>query len=181
MFSKPNPNPSKTPQAAGAPAPSTPQPPTLRPGGPAPEPPVEPKAATARSPRGSSLIAADMTLEGNISGGGEIQIDGTVKGEVRVERVTVGESGEVDGGIYAEAVEIRGKVSGSVAARQVRLHGACDVDADIHHEQLAMEPGASFQGRSLRLQRAAPAGAAPGAPLARAPEIQGKSPAGSVS
>ncbi|MFI4973375.1 MAG: polymer-forming cytoskeletal protein [Caulobacterales bacterium] len=98
-------------------------------------------------------MANDMTLEGNITGGGEIQIDGTIKGDVRVERVTVGDTGVVEGGIYAEAVEVRGKVSGSITAKQVRLYGACHVDGDITHEQLAMETGAFFQGRSLRLQR----------------------------
>jgi cytoskeletal protein CcmA (bactofilin family) len=30
------------------------------------------------------------------------------------------------------------------------------VEGDITHEQLAIETGAFFQGRSLRLQRAAP-------------------------
>jgi cytoskeletal protein CcmA (bactofilin family) len=50
---------------------------------------------------------------------------------------------------------VRGKVSGSITAKQVRLYGACHVDGDITHEQLAMETGAFFQGRSLRLQRPA--------------------------
>jgi cytoskeletal protein CcmA (bactofilin family) len=107
-----------------------------------------------------------MTLEGNISGGGEIQVDGVIKGDVRVERVTVGDGGQVDGGIYAEAVEVRGKVSGSITAKQVRLYGACHVDGDITHEQLAMETGAFFQGRSLRLQRPAAAQPQPAAPVA---------------
>jgi len=101
----------------------------------------------------ASLIANDMTLEGNITGGGELQVDGTIKGDVRVERVTIGDTGQVDGGVFAEAVEVRGKVSGSITAKQVRLYGACHVDGDITHEQLAMETGAFFQGRSLRLQR----------------------------
>jgi cytoskeletal protein CcmA (bactofilin family) len=103
----------------------------------------------------ASLVANDMTLEGNITGGGELQVDGVIKGDVRVERVTIGDGGQVDGGIYAEAVEVRGKVSGSITAKQVRLYGACHVDGDITHEQLAMETGAFFQGRSLRLQRPA--------------------------
>jgi cytoskeletal protein CcmA (bactofilin family) len=102
-----------------------------------------------------------MILEGNISGGGEIQIDGVIKGDVRIEHVTVGDGGQVEGGIYAEAVEVRGRVSGSITAKQVRLYGACHVDGDITHEQLAMETGAFFQGRSLRLQRPAPAASAP--------------------
>jgi cytoskeletal protein CcmA (bactofilin family) len=84
-----------------------------------------------------------------------------VKGDIRVEHVTVGDGGTVEGGIYAEAVEVRGKVSGSITAKQVRLYGACQVDGDITHEQLAMETGAFFQGRSLRLQRPAAAAAAP--------------------
>jgi cytoskeletal protein CcmA (bactofilin family) len=106
-----------------------------------------------------------MLLEGDISGGGEIQVEGTIKGDIRVEHVTVGDGGTVEGGIYAEAVEVRGKVSGSITAKQVRLYGACQVDGDITHEQLAMETGAFFQGRSLRLQRqATPAAAAHVAP-----------------
>lgn len=114
----------------------------------------------------ASLIANDMTLEGNISGGGELQVDGAIKGDVRVERVTIGDGGHVDGGVYAEAVEVRGRVSGSITAKQVRLHGACHVEGDITHEQLAMETGAFFQGRSLRLQRP-PAAPQPAVPAPR--------------
>jgi cytoskeletal protein CcmA (bactofilin family) len=121
-----------------------------------------PRNAAPRLPKGSSIIGGDMVLEGDISGGGEIQVEGTVKGDIRVEHVTVGDGGVVEGGIYAEAVEVRGKVSGSITAKQVRLYGACNVDGDITHEQLAMETGAFFQGRSLRLQRQA-AGASPAA------------------
>jgi cytoskeletal protein CcmA (bactofilin family) len=118
---------------------------------------TEPAArpAAARAQKMASLIANDTILEGNVVGGGELQVDGVIKGDVRVERVTIGDSGQVDGGIYAEAVEVRGKVSGSITAKQVRLYGACHVDGDITHEQLAMETGAFFQGRSLRLQRPA--------------------------
>ena len=155
MFSKPASNTPPTPQPAtpGAPqpTPATAAPAPMSQPEPAPRPPV------ARGAKITSLVASDMVLEGNISGAGEIQIDGTVKGDVRVEHVTIGDGGQVDGGVYAEAVEVRGKVSGSITAKQVRLYGACHVDGDITHEQLAMETGAFFQGRSLRLQRPAQA------------------------
>ena len=161
MFSKPASNTPPTPQpATPASAPTS----SLASAAPTPTPQPEaaPRPAPARANRAASLVAADMILEGNISGAGEIQIDGTVKGDVRVEHVTVGDGGQVDGGIYAEAVEVRGKVSGSITAKQVRLYGACHVDGDITHEQLAMETGAFFQGRSLRLQRPAqPASVSP--------------------
>lgn len=105
----------------------------------------------------SSLIAGDMTLEGNITGGGDLQIDGTIKGDVRVERVTVSESGQVEGGIFAEAVEVRGKVGGSISAKEVKLYDGCKMDGDITHERLSVESGASFQGKSMRLKPAAAA------------------------
>ena len=119
---------------------------------------------------GSTTIGADTVLEGNISGGGEILVDGTIKGDVRIDQVTIGSGGGVEGGVYAEVVEVRGRVSGAITAKQVRLYDACHVDGDITHEQLAMESGAFFQGRSLRLQRQAPA--VPAAATAR-PEPAG--------
>lgn len=151
MFSKPSSNPAQPTNPTATPAPSAATAPTSA----APAPQADAPRPAARPQKGASLIAADMSLEGNISGGGEIHIDGNVKGDVRVEHVTVGDGGQVDGGIYAEAVEVRGKVVGSITAKQVRLYGACHVDGDITHEQLAMETGAFFQGRSLRLQRPA--------------------------
>lgn len=128
-----------------------------------------------KGPRAASLISSDMKIEGSVSCEGELQIDGNVKGDVRVARLTIGEHGEIEGSVVAESVECRGRVIGSVQAKQVRLHAQSHVDGDITHEQLAMEAGAFFQGRSLRLQRpaapkpaAAPGFAAPASPSANA-------------
>ena len=46
---------------------------------------------------------------------------------------------------------------GAVTAQAVRLYGTARIDGDITHEQLAMETGAQFQGRSLKFRRPAPA------------------------
>lgn len=122
-------------------------------------------------PKVASLLSADLTIEGNIVGEGELQIDGVVKGDVRVGRLTVGETGHVEGAVYAEAVEVRGRVIGSITSKQVRLYGTSYVDGDITHEQLAMETGAFFQGRSLKFQRPAPVQAATPAPV-QTPQAQ---------
>jgi cytoskeletal protein CcmA (bactofilin family) len=144
MFSKPQ-NPTPTPPSGANGGASTASEPEVRHAAPAP---------TAK--QGTSLICGDLKIEGSITGGAEVQIDGQITGDVRVERVLIGESGHVEGGVYAEAVEVRGRISGSITAKLVRLHGAAHVEGDITHEQLAIETGAFFQGRSLRLQRPAP-------------------------
>jgi cytoskeletal protein CcmA (bactofilin family) len=112
--------------------------------------------ATRRAPpKVASLISPDITIEGGVTGDGELQIDGVVRGDVRVARLTVGETGHVEGSVYAEAVEVRGRIVGAITAKQVRLYGTSYIDGDITHEQLAMETGAFFQGRSLKFQRPA--------------------------
>ena len=131
----------------------------------APEPIASQVAIEAprAKPRVASLISSGISIDGGVTGDGELQIDGIVRGDVRVGRLTVGETGHIEGSVYAEAAEVRGRIVGSVTAKQVRLYGTSYVDGDITHEQLAMETGAFFQGRSLKFQRppAAPAAPAP--------------------
>ena len=121
------------------------------------EPPQEPMAATAprRANKIPSVIAEDIVIEGAISGEGELHIDGTVKGDVRVARLSLGETGRIEGSATADVVEARGHIVGSVTAKQIRLFAGASVDGDLTHEQLAIEIGASFQGRSLKFKRPA--------------------------
>jgi len=101
----------------------------------------------------ASLIAEGTTIDGGVSGDCQLQVDGIVKGDVAVTSLSVGESGKIEGSSKAELVEVRGRVVGSITAKQVKLLAGCDVEGDIAHEQLIIEPGAVFQGRSLRHQR----------------------------
>lgn len=104
-----------------------------------------------RKPIACSLIAENVSLVGDVATDGEIQLDGAVRGDLRVGRLSIGETGQVEGAIAAETVEIRGRVAGTISARAVKLYASAQVDGDITHAQLAIEPGARFAGRSLRL------------------------------
>ncbi|WP_304170003.1 polymer-forming cytoskeletal protein [Phenylobacterium aquaticum] len=115
--------------------------------------PTDPAAARKIAPKAASLISENLVIEGGVTGEGEVQIDGVVRGDVRVGKLTVGETGHIEGNVYAEAVEARGRIIGGITSKQVRLYGTAYIDGDITHEQLAMETGAFFQGRSLKFQR----------------------------
>jgi cytoskeletal protein CcmA (bactofilin family) len=106
-----------------------------------------------RGPKVASLIAEELVIDGGLSGEVELHVDGTVRGDVKVARLTIGETGCIEGAVEAESVDCRGRVVGSITAGQVRLYGAAHVDGDITHDQLTMETGAFFQGRSLKLPR----------------------------
>lgn len=113
------------------------------------------------SPRGLSTLSSDLQFEGNISGGGDLQIDGAIKGDVRVGRLIVGETGAVEGNVSADYVEVRGRIVGAVSGKQVKLVATAYLDGDITAEQLSIDIGAYFQGRVLQGRRDAPAAARP--------------------
>ena len=111
---------------------------------------------SARKAIACSLIAENVSVKGDIASDGDVQLDGAVHGDLRVGHLTIGETGQVEGAISAEAVEIRGLVVGTVTAKVVRLYATARVDGDITHTQLAIDAGAQFVGRSVKLVPALP-------------------------
>jgi cytoskeletal protein CcmA (bactofilin family) len=87
-----------------------------------------------------------MAIQGSLSSGGDMQIDGRVEGDIRSAGLVIGETAEVHGEIYAEDVTIRGKVTGRIRARKVLLAATSRVEGDILHEAFAVESGAFFEG-----------------------------------
>jgi cytoskeletal protein CcmA (bactofilin family) len=109
-------------------------------------------AAPAR-PAGSaaaSVIAPDLLIKGGIEGRGEIQLQGKAWGDVKVERLMVGEAATLEGSVEAIVVEVRGHVTGSISARQVKLHPSAKVEGDITYDQLSIDNGAFFEGRCIK-------------------------------
>ncbi len=107
-----------------------------------------------------SIISPDLKIVGDLKSDGEIQIDGTVKGDIKGHMLTVGEQGKVDGSTVAETVRIFGTVNGRVQAKTVRLDKNARVTADITHETLTIEAGAYFEGKVQSLKGASSGGAA---------------------
>ncbi|MEE8533942.1 MAG: polymer-forming cytoskeletal protein, partial [Alphaproteobacteria bacterium] len=61
-----------------------------------------------------SVISADLKLIGNVHSAGDVQVDGTIEGDINSRSLTVGEGARIDGSITADHVRICGSVSGQV-------------------------------------------------------------------
>jgi cytoskeletal protein CcmA (bactofilin family) len=117
-------------------------------------------AARRTAAKPASILSADLLFEGNISGDGELVVDGAVKGDIHVARLIIGERAHVEGTIRGGIIEVRGTVNGNIEGKAVRLLESAHVEGDITHEQLSIDVGAFFQGRCQQF-RPAPAQAAP--------------------
>ena len=120
---------------------------------PAPTPqPMADNAARRATTKPASLLAADLVFEGNISGDGELMVDGAVKGDIHVARLVIGEHAHVEGTIRGGQIEVRGHVHGNIEGKAVRLLETAHVEGDITHEQLSIDVGAFFQGRCAQFR-----------------------------
>ena len=93
---------------------------------------------------------SDLVINGHISGKGELLIDGTVNGNVNMTRLTIGTAGHIIGNLEADSIEVHGRVIGNIFAREVKLFAEAFVEGDVSFDQLAIDPGAYFQGRCLQ-------------------------------
>ena len=97
-----------------------------------------------------SLIGKGIIVEGELTGGDDLRIDGTVKGAIQSRgEVVVATGGRVEATISAHSIVIQGHVEGDVQAEETVnvqtegvLVGNCRARAIQIHE------GARFEGRS---------------------------------
>lgn len=118
-------------------------------------PAAEAAAKTTPLPVGNktnppSIISSELTLNGNLTSTGEVQIDGTVDGNVTSRSLTVGEQGAINGAVSADTVRVCGAISGEITARSVILAKTARVEGDVIHETLTMESGAFLDGQVRR-------------------------------
>ncbi|MEY8840448.1 polymer-forming cytoskeletal protein [Cribrihabitans sp. XS_ASV171] len=107
-----------------------------------------PSAPKAKPP--ASVLSSDLHITGNLKTTGDIQVEGTVEGDIRAHLLTIGESATIKGEVTADDVVINGRIVGRVRGLKVRLTSTARVEGDIIHKTIAIESGAHFEGSVQR-------------------------------
>ena len=96
-----------------------------------------------------SVVAAGMTLDGDSETEGSLQIDGTVRGNVRAGKsVVISEFGVVNGSIHTLDAVIAGTVLGGVYAESnLELQASSRISGEIQAPRMQVEDGAALQGQ----------------------------------
>ena len=87
---------------------------------------------------------------GSVTAEGLVELNGQVEGEIHCMSLIVSRQAQVVGTIQAERVVVDGSVEGPIRGGQVILKSQARVVGDIHHQYLAIERGALFDGRSVQ-------------------------------
>jgi len=118
-----------------------------------------PSAPKAKPP--ASTLSADLVVTGNMKTTGDIQVEGTVEGDIRAHLLTVGEGATIKGEVVADDVVVNGRIVGRVRGLKVRLTSTARVEGDIIHKTIAIESGAHFEGSVQRQDDPLSTGGAP--------------------
>lgn len=107
-----------------------------------------------------SFIGSEVTVTGNVSGGGDLHIDGGIEGDIACNTLILGASGRVKGNIAADKATLAGTVGGTVSARTLIIEKGARITGDLAYESITIETGAEVDGRLCRRAEAARAPAA---------------------
>lgn len=108
------------------------------------------KASAPKAKPPASVLSSDLHVTGNMKTTGDIQVEGTVEGDIRAHLLTIGETATIKGEVVADDVVVNGRIVGRVRGLKVRLTSTARVEGDIIHKTIAIESGAHFEGSVQR-------------------------------
>lgn len=102
----------------------------------------------ARSGTSESVIGADLSIEGSITGAGSVRLAGRFTGDVTVDGMVTIESGaKLAGGVRAASVTIAGELEGNIIkAARVDVLASGVLMGDLKADTLTLAAGARLRG-----------------------------------
>jgi len=98
----------------------------------------------------TSILSKEVTIEGDIQGNENLQVEGTFKGSINLSGdIYIGLTGVLEADVEADNVVIHGQVSGNVTARkQLQIQASGKLLGDCTARSIEIKEGALFEGRS---------------------------------
>jgi cytoskeletal protein CcmA (bactofilin family) len=94
-----------------------------------------------------SFIGPEVTIKGNVTGNGDIHLDGTVDGDLTCNSLILGKGGRIRGNISAQKAVLGGAVEGTVDAETLVVEKSAKITGDLSYDTVSMENGAQVDGR----------------------------------
>ncbi len=106
------------------------------------------------SRRQGTVIAKGLKIVGSVTAEGLVEVNGQIDGELHCSSLIISRGAHVTGTVAAGRVVVDGKVEGPIQGGDVILKSQAHVVGDVHHQSLAIERGAYFEGRSIQVRGA---------------------------
>jgi cytoskeletal protein CcmA (bactofilin family) len=98
-----------------------------------------------------SVIADDLHIKGEVTTSGDIELKGSIEGEVTCRTLLIAEDAKIEGKATAEKVVVRGTVDGQINGIRVTLSSSARVTGELICKALSVDEEAYFDGTSQRV------------------------------
>jgi cytoskeletal protein CcmA (bactofilin family) len=113
-----------------------------------PPQPSGPKSQPS-SAREQALIGSSIKIEGNLSGGEDLLVEGQIDGKIELDQhnVTIGTNGRIKADIHGQIIIVMGEVKGNLyGSEQIILRKSSKVRGNLFAARVSLEDGSDFKG-----------------------------------
>lgn len=94
------------------------------------------------------MIGEGVRIEGKIDSATDVHVYGTVIGEINTQDLFVGETGNVNGIVVADNIEVRGQIQKNIEVRQTLvIKSTGRISGNISYLSLEIENGGTIDGK----------------------------------
>ena len=97
-------------------------------------------------------ISADVRIGGSVITDNDVVVAGAVEGRITCRNLRIEPGAVITGDLIADKVDLAGIVRGNVFAHVLYLRSSCQVFGDIFHEELQLDAGCYFEGKSRHVE-----------------------------
>ena len=107
----------------------------------------EPEVKKEKNSSSSLMIGEGVTITGTIKADNEVNIQGTIDGDIDCNSVTINESGNVKGKVKTEIMTVEGKVEGEVHINSLlHIKSKGSVSGKIFYGEIEIDSGGKLSG-----------------------------------
>jgi cytoskeletal protein CcmA (bactofilin family) len=115
------------------------------------QPQPQPSAPQSQPPsaKGQALVGSSIKIEGNLSGGEDLLVEGQIDGKIELDQhnVTIGTNGRIKADIHGRSIIVMGDVKGNLyGSEQIVLRKSSKVRGNLFALRVSLEDGADFKG-----------------------------------
>ena len=103
----------------------------------------------SKATNSQTIIAEDVSIDGNVLLNGNVTIYGEIKGSVKTDgAIQLAKSGKIYGDVEASMIQINGYIEGDAFINgPAELLKGCELVGNLKYKILTIEDGAQFSGR----------------------------------
>ena len=113
--------------------------------------PSRPSAPQSQPPssKEQALIGSSIKIEGSLSGGEDLFVEGQIDGKIELDQhsVTIGTNGRIKADIHGRSIIVMGEVKGNLyGSEQIILRKSSKVRGNLFAARVSLEDGSDFKG-----------------------------------